>query len=154
MPATEERVPPPAPAVPSTPRLRATMDEAPKAPWHPFPLVELSVFIGIVLIVIGVMSDGDRRPALLFGGLALVSVAALELSIREHFAGYRSHSMLLAGIVAVGTGAILWAASAIIPGIELRQEVLLVVSLIVGVFAFIQLRREFARKAKGLTFRA
>ena len=30
-------------------------------------------------------------------GLALGSLAGLELSIREHFAGYRSHTLLLAG---------------------------------------------------------
>ena len=138
----------PAPAVvPSTPRLRARLDEAPKAPWHPVPLVELSVLIGIVVIVIGVLSEGNRRPILLFSGLALISVAALELSIREHFAGYRSHSTLLAGVVGIG------AAAAIFPT-SLPGEVMSVVGLVAFGVAFYLLRRQFAARARGLTFRA
>ena len=134
-------------AAPSTPRLRARLDEAPKAPWHPFPLVELSVLIGMVLIVIGVLSEGDRRPALLFGGLGLVSIAALELAIREHFAGYRSHTTLLAGVVAIG------AAAAVFPT-SLPGEVMSIVGIVAGVAAFFVLRRQFAARARGLTFRA
>ena len=34
-------------------------------------------------------------------GFALVTLASLELSLREHFSGYRSHSALLAGAAAV-----------------------------------------------------
>ena len=30
-------------------------------------------------------------------GLALGALAGMELSIREHFAGYRSHTLLLSG---------------------------------------------------------
>jgi hypothetical protein len=135
------------PAVPSTPRLRASLDEAPKAPWHPFPLVELSVLAGMVLIVIGVLSDGDRRPILLFAGLGLVSVAALELAIREHFAGYRSHTTLLAAIVGIG------AAAAIFPT-SLPGEVMTAAGLIAGGIAFYLLRKGFSARARGLTFRA
>lgn len=156
VPAHDEVVRPqtPAPAVPSTPRLRATADEAPKAPWHPFPLVELSVLIGMVLIVIGVLTDTDKRPLILFSGLGLVSVAALELAIREHFAGYRSHSSLLAAVTAIGAAALLWAVSASRVVGRLPQEALLVVGILVGALAFRALRGEFARRARGLTFRA
>ncbi len=35
-------------------------------------------------------------------GLVLGSLAGLELAIREHFAGYRSHTLLLAGSVGIG----------------------------------------------------
>ncbi|CAA9524672.1 MAG: hypothetical protein AVDCRST_MAG85-3124 [uncultured Solirubrobacteraceae bacterium] len=135
------------PVVPSTPRLRAPLEEAPKAPWHPFPLVELSVLIGMVLVVVGVLSEGDRRPILLFSGIGLISIASLELAIREHFAGYRSHSSLLAGIAAVGAAAALYPTS--IPG-----EILTVVGLVCGGVAFYLLRRQFAARARGLTFRA
>jgi len=144
------QAPAPAPATgaaPSTPRLRARLEEAPKAPWHPFPLVELSVLAGMVLIVIGMLSDGDRRPALLFGGLGLVSIAALELAIREHFAGYRSHSTLLAAVAGIG------AAAAVFPT-SLPGEVMSVVGIVAGVAAFVALRRQFASRARGLTFRA
>ena len=40
---------------------------------------------------------------MLGAGLALGSLAGLELSVREHFAGYRSHTLLLAGAVGVAT---------------------------------------------------
>jgi hypothetical protein len=135
------------PVVPSTPRLRAPLEEAPKAPWHPFPLVELSVLVGMVLVVVGVLSEGDRRPILLFSGIGLISIASLELAIREHFAGYRSHSSLLAGVAAVGAAAALYPTA--IPG-----EILTVVGFVCGGVAFYLLRRQFAARARGLTFRA
>jgi hypothetical protein len=134
-------------APPSTPRLHASLDEAPKAPWHPFPLVELSVLIGMVLVVIGVLSEGERRIALLFAGLGLISIAALELAIREHFAGYRSHTTLLAAVVGIG------AAAAIFPT-TLPGEVMTAVGLVAGGISFYFLRRGFAARARGLTFRA
>ena len=41
-----------------------------------------------------------QDPVTIGVGLALGSLAGLELSAREHFAGYRSHTMLLAGSAA------------------------------------------------------
>ena len=43
---------------PATPRRRARLDEAPKAPWAPFPLVELCILLSFVLIIAGVLTDG------------------------------------------------------------------------------------------------
>jgi hypothetical protein len=78
-------------------------DERPQAPWHPVPLVEISVFVGLVLIVIGfvtgVGSDGGRLALLC--GLVLASLGGLDTTLREHFAGFRSHSSVLAGLPAV-----------------------------------------------------
>ena len=78
-------------------------DERPQAPWHPIPLVELSVFIGLVLIVVGFVvgigSDGGRLALLC--GLVLASLGGLDTVLREHFAGFRSHSSVLAGLPAV-----------------------------------------------------
>ena len=89
------RAPPPRPA-------RLT-DERPQAPWHPVPLVELSVFVGLVLIVVGFVvgigSDGGRLALLC--GLVLASLGGLDTALREHFAGFRSHSSVLAGLPAV-----------------------------------------------------
>ncbi len=44
---------------------------------------------------------GRARAGLLVVGFSLVSVAGLELALREHFAGYRSHSTLLGGATAI-----------------------------------------------------
>src|SRR3954462_11745073 len=77
-------------------------DERPKPPWHPVPLVELSVLAGLVLLVVGVVHhDSSRGRIMMVFGLALASLGGLDTALREHFNGYRSHSTLLAGVPAV-----------------------------------------------------
>src|SRR3954470_19713804 len=150
--AAGEREHDPAPPVvqrpaPPPPTRRARMDEAPKAPWSPFPLVELCILLGLVLVVWGFVGGGDRRGLLLGCGFALVSLAGLELAIREHFAGFRSHSTLLAGAAAVAADVPLFFTG-------LAQEVLLGVGVVVFAAAFALLRRAFRRKTGGVAFRA
>jgi len=91
----------PRPAPP--PRRRgAAAEEPPPAPWGSFPLIELSVLAGIVMLILGFfVVGGDRGPILIAAGLALGSIGGLELSIREHLAGYRSHTVVLAGVPAL-----------------------------------------------------
>ncbi len=98
-PPTRAAAPPAAPARRPAP----LSDERPKAPWHPFPLVELSVLVGIVLIVIGRDRglDSDRGRLALLCGLVLASLGGLDTALREHFNGFRSHSSVLAGLPAV-----------------------------------------------------
>jgi hypothetical protein len=84
-------------------------DDRPKAPWHPFPLVELCVLAGIVLIVLGLIArDSAHGRAMLVGGLALGSLGGLDTAAREHFAGYRSHTLVLAGVPAVAIAGVLY----------------------------------------------
>ncbi len=97
---------PPEPARPRPARARrAAADERPPAPWGTFPLVELVVLVGIVMLVAGLIVgfDAPRGQALLGTGLALASLAGLELSVREHFSGFRSHTALLASASAVAS---------------------------------------------------
>jgi hypothetical protein len=77
-------------------------EERPPAPWGSFPLVELVVLVALVMLVAGFLTAGERGTVLLATGLVLGSLAGLELSVREHFAGYRSHTLLLAGAEGVG----------------------------------------------------
>jgi hypothetical protein len=128
-------------------RRRAKLDEAPKAPWHPFPLVELAILAGMILLVVGYLSDGTRREILFVGGLALVCLASLELVVREHFAGYRSHTSLLA----LATG-FLVAAPVYVLGAS--RPVTVAVGLGVAGLAFWVLRAVFSRQAEGMTWRA
>jgi hypothetical protein len=86
----------------------AIEDERPPAPWGSFPLVEIVVLVALVMLAIGFFTNGGRSPVLLATGLALGSLAGLELSIREHFAGYRSHTFLLAGAFGVAVMALLF----------------------------------------------
>jgi len=74
----------------------------PRAPWHPFPLVELCVLAGLVLLVLGLLSfDSDRGKAMLLSGMLLGSLGGLDTALREHFAGFRSHTTILAALPAV-----------------------------------------------------
>jgi hypothetical protein len=86
-------------------RARAAADRAakgpPPAPWGSFPLSELIVLVAVVMLVAGFVIAPPRGTALLGTGLVLGSLAGLELAIREHFAGYKSHTLLLAGAVGV-----------------------------------------------------
>src|SRR3954466_5439553 len=143
---TASRAPASPHAVPRT--HHAALTEAPKAPWAPFPLVELCVLVAIVLIVLGFVSDGPRRGALLACGVALASLAGLEIAIREHVAGFRSHSALLAGAAAVIVAVPLFFLTG------LPQIVLLAVGVAVYTLAFFGLRRVFQAKTGGLGFRA
>jgi hypothetical protein len=122
------------------------MSEAPKAPWSPFPLVELCVLLALVLIVVGLLSDGPRRGALLACGIALASLAGLELAIPEHFAGFRSHSALLAGAAAVVVVVPLFFLTG------LPQIALLAVGAIVYTLGFVALRRAFQARTGGIGF--
>jgi hypothetical protein len=140
------RVPAPPPP-PSTPRRRAPVDEAPKAPWHPVPLAEIAVFVGIAAMAIGFFSEGARRETLVTAGVALASLAGLEVSLREHFTGYRSHTALLTLAAALLVG---------VPvGLVTEERLVgLGAGIVAGVAAFPALRAAFSRRAGGLSWRA
>jgi len=136
----------PAAAPPRRPRALAR-DERPKAPWHPFPLVEICTLIGIVLIAVGFFGIQDNRGGVLIVcGLALASLAGLDTAVREHFAGYRSHSTLLGGVPAVLLAGVLFFARAPWPLVVVAG----VAAFAGGIVAF---RRAFRRRSGGLTFR-
>ncbi len=89
-------------------RMLERADERPKPPWHPVPLVEASVLIGIVLLVVGFLNaDAARGRLAIAVGLSLASLAGLDTAAREHFTGYRSHSTLLGALPGVLTVAVL-----------------------------------------------
>ena len=86
----------------------AAQDERPPAPWGSFPLVEICVFIGLVLVIGGFVVGGEQGGLAIGVGIGLAGLGGLELSIREHFAGFRSHSALLSGVPAIAALAILF----------------------------------------------
>jgi hypothetical protein len=130
-------------------RGRPTVAERPPAPWGSFPLVEIVVLIALVLIVSSFFVGGVRGGTMLLAGLALGSLAGLELSIREHFAGYRSHSMLLAGAVAL----VAMVLTFVIGGASGVPVLILPVAVIVFAVAFWWFRRAFSRRTGGVSFR-
>jgi hypothetical protein len=130
---------------------KTSFEDRPPAPWGKFPLVEIVVLIALVLLVGSFFVDSARRGPMLLGGLALGSLAGLELSIREHFGGFRSHSALLAGAVAAAAITLTYfvtkgggAAIAVVP---------VVVGGVVFMAAFWLFRQAFARRTGGVGFR-
>jgi hypothetical protein len=131
-------------AKPPTARRVERADERPPAPWGNAPLAELVILAGIVALAVGVIGG---HPTAIGAGIALAGLGGLEVAIREHFAGYRSHTTLLAGAAFVlTTGLVLYAADQI-----------LAVALAVGAVAFAATfylaRRAFQRASGGLSYR-
>jgi hypothetical protein len=82
-------------------RRRAGNLERPQPLWGSFPLTEIVIFIGLVIFVAGFFIGPPQGLVMLGVGAGLGSLAGLELSIREHFAAYRSHTLLLSAGIAV-----------------------------------------------------
>ena len=80
-------------------------DERPPAPWGSFPLAELTILAGIVVLVVGVFGGG---PTAIGIGVVLAGLGGMEVAVREHMAGFRSHTTLLAGAVFVLVVALLF----------------------------------------------
>jgi uncharacterized integral membrane protein len=122
----------------------ASPDERPPAPWGKVPLAELVILAGIVSLIVGLVGGGTTALGL---GVALAALGGLEVAIREHFAGYRSHTTLLAGAAFVFTvGIVFYVANQIL-------AVALGVGAVVFLIAFFLARRAFQRASGGLSFR-
>jgi hypothetical protein len=109
----ERAAAPPAPRRPSRLDVRDGIPR-PDAIWAPFPLTEIAMAVGIVVFLAGFASGGARGAWLLAIGVVVLAVAVAELCLREHFAGFRSHSLLLGllAVTGVHTGVVLLVTSA------------------------------------------
>jgi hypothetical protein len=119
-------------------------DERPPAPWGKAPLAELVILAGIISLVIGVLGGNPTAIGL---GVALAGLGGMEVAIREHFAGYRSHTTMLAGFAFVATTALVFYVAGTI----------LAVALAIGALAFAitfyLARRAFQRASGGLSYK-
>jgi hypothetical protein len=128
----------------SKPARVAAPDDRPPAPWGNFPLAELVILGGIASLIIGIVG---QHPTALGVGVAMAGLGGLEVAIREHFAGYRSHTTLLAGAVFVLTvGGLFYLANQIL-------AVALAAGAVTFAIAFYLARRAFQRASGGLGFR-
>jgi NADH:ubiquinone oxidoreductase subunit 5 (subunit L)/multisubunit Na+/H+ antiporter MnhA subunit len=92
--------------------------------------VELCVLVGIVLLVLGLISnDTPHGRAMLVAGLALGSLGGLDTAAREHFAGFRSHTLVLAGVPTVFVAGVLYFLQLPWPVVVIGAAVTLAVSL-------------------------
>lgn len=130
---------------PAKARTRARIDERPPAPWGSFPLAELTVLAGIAMLAFGAIG---KSPTAIGVGVVLAGLGGLEVSVREHLAGYRSHTTLLAGTVFVlVTGGLFYLAGLVL-------AICLAAGAAAFLAAFLALRRAFQRASGGLSFRA
>jgi hypothetical protein len=136
----------PAAAVDVAPSARRT-DGPPPAPWGSFPLSELVVVVAIIFLVAGFFVSPPRGAVMIGAGLVLGSLAGLELAVREHFAGYRSHTLLLAGAIGVAVVAALYVLGAVVAGIALLAGI-----AAFGAFGWV-FASAFRRRSGGALFR-
>jgi hypothetical protein len=123
---------------------RPTRDELPEAPWGKAPLAELAIFAGIVCLAIGIFGGHET---LIGVGVALAGIGGMEVAIREHFAGFRSHTTLLAGFVFVVVVGVLYYAAGFVLAVALP------IGAVCFAVAFYLARRAFMRASGGLSFR-
>ena len=75
----------------------------PAPPWGSFPLTEIAVAIGLMMLVGGFIAGGKSGTVILATGMVLASLAGFEQALREHRGGYKPHSAVLAGVPAAVT---------------------------------------------------
>jgi hypothetical protein len=134
-------------AAPRAATYKSRKEDAPQPAWAPFPLTELAILISIVMLAAGFLAHDATRGVLLGGGFLLVTLSAGELAVREHFAGYRSHSSLLAGICAIIAALPVWL-------LPVPQVLVLLAGALVFLGGLYGFRRAFMRRSGGVGFRA
>ena len=75
--------------------------ERPPPPWHPLPLSELLILVGLIGAVIGYLRGPERNAALLGAGIGAVVIGTVEVALREHLSGFKPHTGLLSVIPAI-----------------------------------------------------
>ncbi|MDQ6732452.1 MAG: hypothetical protein M3022_19725 [Actinomycetota bacterium] len=124
-------------------RQAAREGERPEGLFGPLPVSELAMLIGVIALVIGFLNGGG--PVVIVG-LVIIALGVLEVTAREHFTGYRSHSTLLAAIPAVALEA------AVVGVVGAPSQRALLIVFVAPVFAvlFWWLRHRFtaARQAR------
>jgi hypothetical protein len=103
------------------------------------------VLAGIIALVAGIAT---KSPTAIGVGVVLAALGGLEVSAREHFAGYRSHTTLLAGTAfVVVTGALFYLAGLVL-------AICLAAGAVTFAASFYFLRRAFQKASGGLSFKA
>ena len=122
--------------------------ERPAAPWGSFPLSELIILAGIVVLFWGLLSGGDAGGRKVAAGLILCSLGGGELALREHLGGFRSHSALLAGVATFVVVTVI-----VLTLGPLQMWVVLIAGVAVFGASFFWMRDLFRRRSGGLSFR-
>jgi hypothetical protein len=125
-------------------RQLGTVGDRPPGLFGGVPVSEIAIFAGLVAMIVWLIRGGTP---VLVAGLVVTTLGVLEVTAREHFSGYRSHTTLLAAIpaVALGIGVL-----SLIGDKRDRGPLLAVIAVPVYALLFWQLRKRFmvARQAR------
>lgn len=75
--------------------------ERPRPPWYPLPLSELLILVGGIGVIVAWQRGIQSEGTLLAASIAAVVIGTIEVTLREHLSGYRSHTIMLAVIPAI-----------------------------------------------------
>jgi hypothetical protein len=134
--------------------------ERPPPPWHPLPLSEILILFGALGVVVGflraagassVNSALSRGGAALIAGLAAVIIGTVEVTLREHLSGYRSHTIILAllPVIVLDAAAVL----ALAPFGTAARLAMLAADIAVFAFLYKLLRARFLDARRERVFR-
>lgn len=123
--------------------MQGSVGERPASPFGGLPVSEIAILAGVIGLVVGLLDK--RGPAIIVGTIVCV-LGVLEVTVREHFSGFRSHAALLAMFPA----AAVMVAVAFMIGGSGGRSLLLVPVIPVFAVSFWLLRRRFqvARHAR------
>jgi hypothetical protein len=122
-----------------------TLGERPTSPFGGVPVAEIAILAGGVALIVGFIRGGGVTVVV---GLIVCALGVIEVTGREHFSGYRSHTTLLSAIPAVGVA--IGVVSLIGPSRSQRAALTLLIAVPVFAGLFFFLRQQFisARQAR------
>jgi hypothetical protein len=134
-----------------------SVGERPRAPWHPLPLSELLILVGGIGTVVGLARLGHGGIAhggpALFAGIAAVLIGTVEVTLREHLSGYRSHTLILTLLpLIVFHSAVILIAASLTTVPKLLNVVLLLIDVAIGTVLFKLLRLRYIDARRERTF--
>jgi hypothetical protein len=124
------------------------LGQRPQSLWHPWPLSELLILVGAIGTIVGFSRGISNGGAPLFAGLAAVAIGTVEVTLREHLSGYRSHAIILAAlpVIVIDTLLVLLVAPF---GIALKLGMVAIdVALFVSVYRLLRARFADARRER------
>lgn len=117
-------------------RSAAPGTDRPQGIFGELPISELAILVGIIGLIVGWL---ERNNAALVAGAAACGVGVLEVTAREHFAGFRSHTTLLAAVPALVTVTLV----AVLAGVPRDRVLVLLPGVPVFLLCAAFLRRSF-----------
>jgi hypothetical protein len=134
-----------------------SVGERPQAPWHPLPLSELLILVGAIATIIGfsrAKSGGfSSGGPTLIAGLVAVGLGTIEVTLREHRSGYRSHTLILALLPTIAFHTVVILGLAAVTRVPRWVNVaLLLIDAALATFLFKVLRLRFLDARRERTF--